>query len=253
MARLQLSFSDVYTKVSEFVGTGTSPGTTPLAKAKDIVYRGYMRFLAPIDLSTGKLHTWSFLRQEGLINTIADKWEYELPANFAFPAHDFKFDSRKRAPIARSEGQIMEMRSSSTSSSYPQYYALRAGKYHKETGQKYEVIFQPPPDGVYKFHYSYVMEPEKPTETDDVFVGGAVVSECILQCALAVAEHYEDEELGVQNAMADKMVAQLVALDKKLAPDTVGMNLDVQVNLNDPAVARELRWVGTCLGAYGQT
>jgi len=180
-----------------------------------------------------------------LLTTETDKWEYELPADFAFPAHGFKFDedSDYAAPSMRSEGQIMALRSLIVSPSYPQYYALRAGKYHKDTGQKYEVIFHPPPDGVYTFHYSYVMEPEKPTATTDIFVGGAVVSECILQCALAVAEHFQDEKVGVQNAMADKMVAQLVMLDSKLAPDTVGMNLDRRVNLNDPAVARELRWV----------
>jgi len=250
MSSLQLTFSEVYIKVSEFLGHGSSPSGTILTDVKNITYRGYRRFLMPIDPKSGVLHTWSFLRQTAVLTTTADKWEYEMPTDFSYPGHSFKFSTQKTPPAMRSVGQIMTMRSSNTSSSYPQFFAIRAGKYHKDTGQRYEAIFQPPPDGVYTFVYDYIMEPEKPTETGDYFVGGSVASECIMQCALAVAEFQEDETAGIQGAKADELLTALIIHDQKIAPDTVGMN-DGIYSYDPVTLARESRWIDAPTEAYG--
>jgi hypothetical protein len=51
---LQLTFSDIYTKVSEFLGLGSSPTGTDLTKVKDLTYRGYRRFLLPKNVRNGQ-------------------------------------------------------------------------------------------------------------------------------------------------------------------------------------------------------
>lgn len=254
MALMKLTFEDVYKKVSEFLGLGSSPTGDDLTKVKDIVYRGYRKLLTSVDPMTGKLHVWSFLKQRATISTLANKWEYQLPLDFVYSNQSLKFDDDEGKPslVARSESQIMKARSFSTSSGYPQFYAIRAGKYFKDTGQRYEVILSPPPNGVYLLRYSYIIEPEKPTTTTDVFVGGSFVSECILQCSLAVAEFQENDELDVQNQMAEKMLLQLIEQDRQFAPDTVGYNGDSSVQIIDSDITeRSFRKIPAPTSVYG--
>jgi len=253
MALMKLTFSDVYIKVSEFIGLGSSPAGDDLTKVKDIVYRGYRRFLSSIDPVTGKLHIWSFLKQRSTINTTADKWEYQLPSDFVYSNNSLKFDDDEgRSPLVMcSVSKIMTMRSFSASSNYPLFYAIRAGKYFKDTGQRYEVILHPQPGGVYLLKYSYVIEPEKPTETSDVFVGGSLASECILQCSLAAAELQENDEISIQNQMAEKLLFQLIEQDRQLAPDTVGYNGGGTGVLDNEIMARSFRKIPAPTSVYG--
>ena len=54
MARLTLSYKDVYDKVGEFLGlvpSGTTPTGQDLTDVKDIVARGLRQFIYPLDMS----------------------------------------------------------------------------------------------------------------------------------------------------------------------------------------------------------
>jgi len=61
VSTLEQTFQNMYSLVGEFVGWGSSPAAGDVTKAKNLVYRGYRRFLQPINMRNGKPHVWSFL------------------------------------------------------------------------------------------------------------------------------------------------------------------------------------------------
>jgi len=231
MASLALTFEDVYNAVSYFLGETSSPGTDALAAAKEIVYRAYRQFLFPIDPATGKTHTWSFLKRTTTLSLEDGKSTYELPDDFSYLLIPFKYTSTQgRAnPIERSTSQIYEMQSMTPTSGPPQYFSIQAGEYHATTGQKYEVKFWPESDGAYDFYFTYIIEPEKPVNTTDLFIGGSYTSEVILQCALGIAEIQEEEKGGLQEVKAQQMLNALIGYDKKNSPKTLGTMTDPSV------------------------
>lgn len=258
MANMVLCFSDVYYKVGEYAGWGTSStiSAANLVKAKDLVYRGYRTFLNPINPQTGETHNWSFLKRNAVINTNGDKWEYELPADFGrmimFPR--FGADEGYANPQTRSVAQLYELRNWDTSSEYPQYVAVQAKTYDPIIGQRYNLLIHPPADGVYSLYYGYVIEPAKPVNATDVFVGGVLTSEVILESCLAAVERWLDGKLDVHAAMAEKLINQLIQSDGGFAPDSVGMNNDPGTQKIDLSREEVRDWrTPPFSGAYGIT
>ncbi len=224
MANLKLSFEDVYTKVSEFLGLGSSPTGADLTKVKDITYRGLRNFLYPVNAENGELHHWSFLRQYNTLITTDGQWKYVLPSDFANVEIKFIHDSQSGySPITKlSADAIMQKRVFANLNSYPEYFAIVSGNYTKETGQGYEVWFYGTPNGQYIIPYWYIIEPEKPVETTDIFVGGILASEAILECALAVAETQEEDKPGHHVQLAETIVQKLIKADKSTIADVLG-------------------------------
>ena len=145
MAELTLAFSDYYTHVSEFLGLGSSPAGTNLTKVKDIVYRGYRRFLYPTvrDPRTGKKapHHWSFLQRYYSIVTEANKWKYALPEDFGRILTDPEFSANKgyNTLMKRNSEFILKQRNTLDYSSYPWYYAINNSEYDVEIGTTWEM------------------------------------------------------------------------------------------------------------------
>ncbi len=228
MATLEQTFTEVYDLVALFLGWGASPSAGNVTKAKNIVYRGYRRFLQPINMRRGTPHVWSFLEQHGTIITIANKWQYDLPIDYGYMTRKFEFDSQRGLPPMeeRSVSQVMEARVMTTATSYPRIFAIRNAKYVKTIGTLKEVIFHPVPGSVRQFNYSYVMSPPKPVDDGDFFVGGAWASEAIMECCLAAAELQEDDIIGVHEQKAQEILQQLIQTDLMNAPKTCGRVYD---------------------------
>ena len=245
MASLEQDFDDVYDAVAEFLGWGSSPSATDIVKAKNIVYRGYRRFLQPINMRRGTPHTWSFLKQHGTIITVSGQWQYDLPTDFGYLTRRFSFDEGTGYPKMkeRSVGQVMDARSITSSTTYPFMFATRNGKYIKEIGTLKEVIFHPTPGSVYPLNYSYVMSPPKPIADGDFFVGGPWASEAILECALAAAEIEKDDTIGIHSQEAEKLIQQLIITDLQNAPRTVGKVKDTGLFFPDYSIIRQLELV----------
>ncbi len=253
MSNLQLTFSDVYTRVSEFLGMGSSPTGTELTKVKDLAYRGYRRFLLPKYVRSGRIHTWSFIRQEAVISTESDVWEYPLPEDFQFFWYPPEYSKNSSYPTPKpvTMRRMMQLRSSISSTSYPQYWSLSTMPYDVTVGTRYQLNIHPPANGVHSLHFGYITEPDKPTDDTHYFIGGALMSECILECALAEAEIQEDDTVGPHDQRAKDILHSCIELDLKRVPPTVGsLNTDT-VLWTDPTLARELRWVSAATSAYG--
>jgi hypothetical protein len=253
MSDLQLTFSDVYTKISEFLGVGSSPTGTNLTKVKDLAYRGYRRFLLPKYVRNGRMHVWSFLRQEDTIKTSANEWQYPLPPNFQYfwYAPEYGEDSNYPTPQPVTMRRLMELRSAISSSSYPQYWSLSTMPYDVTVGTRYQLVIHPPANGIHTIHFGYITEPNKPTDDAHYFIGGALMSECILECSLAEAEIQEDDTVGIHNKRADDMLHSCIELDLCRVPKTAGTSNRDMVIWSDPTLARDLRWIEAASSAYG--
>lgn len=231
MSSLQLNFENIYTKISEYIGWGTTPSATNLALAKDVVHRGYRRFLRPIDMRTGRKHTWSFLTKHVVLNTKNGEWIYNLPIDFHSVYSVFTHEKDSGYPPMQSItiAKIDQMRAGVDSTNFPHFYSVRTAPYVKEIGTLYEVVFFETPNANYRLNYSYIIRPPKLSETTDLFVGGDFASEVILEHCLSVAESEYDEILGIHTQLAQQLTQQMVVNDEPIIPDSVGRNLDVNI------------------------
>ncbi|MHC4891454.1 MAG: phage adaptor protein [Planctomycetota bacterium] len=222
MATLQLTFSELYNAVSKFLGTygSSGPSGTDLTDAKDAVHGGYRRFL--------NAYNWSFLRPYQTLTTVSGTWIYELPSDFSGIIGTFQFsDDDAYPPLEeRSVDIVMDSRTVNDSTTYPEIYAIRPGKYSKETGQTWEVLFYPAPDAAYTLNYRYNIMPEKLSDDNDLHIGGPEVSECLKAFCLAKAELEKDEVSGVQEGEAIKLLSEAITQDNFKRPKTLGYNSD---------------------------
>jgi hypothetical protein len=246
MAQLGWTFSDVWTKVSEFLGTGSSPTGTALSRAKDITYRGYLSFLFPVRSDTGEVHVWSFLKKQSTIVTQSGTWKYALPTDYRELVGSIEYEesSMYNTIEQRPLSALRNMRALGQVSAGPSWCSVAWGRYSPSTGQQRELCFYPTPDQAYRLKYTYVFDPPKPTNDTDVFVGGPVESEVVLQCALAVAEFQEDNTLGTQNQRATALIERLMRKDEQQSPDSVGIVSDRGLHVISPYALRHL-WVPT--------
>lgn len=231
MNDLSLTYSNLYKEVSRFLSWGSEPTDERLSICKNIVLRAYRQFLYPIDMRTGKVHKWSFLYKHSILNTSADKWEYELPTDFANQILFFEHtaDSGYPRPKFISYSDILRRRVLSESSSYPSFFSVKTGVYNRETGQKYDVVFYGTPNAVYTMPFCYIFNPAKPTDADDMLIGGIRGSETLLELCFAVAEVQEDNTIGTHRQEADRLIQMLIQQDSPMVPDMMSRIIDPSV------------------------
>lgn len=216
MATLKLSYKTVWTKVGEFIGISSLTDTAEITKCKNIVLRGYRRFLMPTDLSNGKNYHWKFLEKTTTLSTESGTDTYKLPLGFSSFVTPFTHTTPiSTNPVQKPLSFILEWKSAHTGTGYPQWFALKSGAYDNLTGQQYEVIFAPTPNGTFDYYYAYIFTPPAPENDDDVFVGDDLASEAILECALAAADLQENDAVGVHVQEAERLTQQLIGSDKR--------------------------------------
>jgi len=219
MSDLSLTFEELYEEVEKFLGTYSSgsASATDLADAKFIVNRAYSRYCSYWD--------WTFLSQERTLEIIDGVYKYELPSDFSyFVGHKFTFDADGSYPdiVERMPLQIKELRSDANYENYPMYYALQAGSYHKSTGQGWEVWFYPIPDSAYTLHYSCKINPQKLVDAGDIPIGGADMSDCLLELCLAYAEQNKDEKMLVHNEVVNSILGPAKVMDSRRRSTQLG-------------------------------
>ena len=223
MARLTLTYQDLYNRVSNFLGLGTDPTGDDLTLCKDIVARGIRQFLYPIDLKYGTPHQWSFLNQYWSFTTLNGKWKYDLPLDFSETLEDFTYDtSDALSPLQkRSAQQIKQYRSMTDASGWPEYYAIVPAKYDIELGTTYEMWIYPTPTSSYILSTFYRIDPIKLSATSDLVIGGIRAIEAILESCLGVAETQEDDNKSTHHQQeAQRLIQIAIRFDE----GTIGTN-----------------------------
>lgn len=228
MARLTLSFSDIYTRISEFLGLGSSPAGTDLTKVKGITYRGLRQFYYPtyLDPKTRKPkpYPWSFLKKHFSFTTISDMWKYSLPADYSELLSDISFDPGESylSLKERTPEQIIEYRVASDSDGVPEFYAIVPVTFDDATGTFYELWVYPDPQGTHALQFFYKIDPLKPEDTADYLPGGVKSIEAILENCLAIAEQQEDDVVGIHTQLANELTQKLILHDRKPHTDKLG-------------------------------
>jgi len=223
MADLNLTFENLYDEVLKYVGTynSDSPGTTDLADAKFVVNRAYARFCSYYD--------WTFLSQEKTLETIDGVYKYELPSEFSYliyPKLSFDADDGYIEVQQRTPGQIKQFRADGVYESYPMYFALQAGSYYKETGQGWEMWMYPTPNTKYHLQYLCKINPQKLVGDADIPIGGAEMSDCLLELCLAYAEAYKDERQAIHSQVVNQILMPSKMMDARRRSSNLG-NLGV--------------------------
>jgi len=226
--KLNLTYNDLYVRVSEFLGLGSSPTGDDLTKVKNIVKRGLRQFYYPayLDQATRKMkpYTWSFLKQLYTFTTIKDLWKYALPNDFSEIITDLSYEAGETYPQVKQRlpEQIIEERAASDSSGYPEIYAVVPVRYDNITGTFYELWLYPTPDASYSLQFFYKIDPLEPVNDSDNLPGSVKAAEAILECCLAVAELQEDDVVGIHNQTATKLIQELILHDRAPVTDRLG-------------------------------
>lgn len=220
MGNLRLTFSDTYTRVSNFLGLtapGAAPTDTNLTTCKDICKRGLRQFLYPIDVQTSDYHEWSFLRPLYTLVLAHNKWKYQLPADFSsiITHPTYKDDENFKQMAKVDPSNILNLRAAGVVQYAPYYYSIVTSAYDPEIGEMDEIWFYPEPDSTYPIQFYYKSDPTKPDNANDYLPGGVKATEAILESCLAVAETQEDDKAGVHTQLAQKLVQELIIIDSK--------------------------------------
>jgi hypothetical protein len=228
MADLSLTFVNLYEQVERFLGTYNSGSAVAAAvtDAKFIVNRAYARYVSYFD--------WTFLYQEKTLETIDGVYKYTLPSDFSYlvyPKLTFDSDDAYAEIQQRTSGQIKQLRSDAVFENAPIYFALQAGAYYKTTGQGWDIWFYPTPDTTYSLQYLCKINPEKLVNDADIPIGGADMSDCLLQLCLAYAEVYKDEGMSVNNQVVTQILEPAKVMDNRRRSSHLG-NLGV-VSMSD--------------------
>ena len=237
MANLRLTFSDLYTRVSSFLGltdTTTAPTGDDLTVCKDICTRGLRQFLYPINAMNGEYHEWTFLTPLYTMNLIADKFRYSLPADFSSIVTDPTYgeDENFKQMNKVSPQDILNLIAAGVVEYAPSCYAITTSTYDPEVGEVDEIMFYPKPDSSYVVQFYYKSDPLKPVNAADYLPGGVRSVEAILESCLSVAEIQEDDVIGIHTQLAQKLVQELINIDIKRDNNTRLGNLYSRSNGN---------------------
>jgi hypothetical protein len=183
---------------------------------KDLTYRGYRKFLYPVDQETGLLHRWSFLYKQVNFQTEAGKYKYDLPVDYDCLVVGPKYSNGEdqTPPEVSTLSKLHELRTISTTTGRPSFYAVFNNNFTEEFGSTQDLWLWRTPDAAYDFYYVYTFNPDKPEDDNDYFIGTPLASEVILQCSLGMAQLQEDELEGEQLKSANDMLRRMIAWDK---------------------------------------
>lgn len=230
---LRLTFSELRIRVADYLGLADFSGgdaalpsdAHDLALVGRLVNDGYRRFI------TAK-ENWNFLTIPltltfGTGTVSSDDSRYYLPEDFyGILTAPFTFDSDGPVTTIRqvSEGEIRALQAGQgDSTGDPVVFAVRPiATTAASTGQRWEAIFWPTPDGTEIITAAYKRFPQKLTNTGDVSVAGFQHDGTVEAAALAAAELKRGDSLGVHEKMYRDLLEQSKRIDAQAAPATLG-------------------------------
>jgi len=228
MARLDLTFQDVYSQVADFLGVGTAPTGDTLTKVKNLVYRAYRQFLYPTfvtDEGKTKQHQWSWLKRDYVLHTESGKYKYQLPVDFGRMLQEPTFGKESGyGPLTKVSCEMIDNnRALSQTSSYPFWYAIKPLPVDVDQEQLWELWLWPSPNGAFDLKFIYQVNPNKPESDSDYFLGGPESGEVIMEMAMGIAEQQEDDLKTTHHTeMGQKLLRDLIVRDTYDVPETVG-------------------------------
>jgi len=196
---LQITYSELRREIGRFLGYDRDPDNwdaTQTADVADILNAGMRAFYWP---NVGESrYSWSFLRKLGSLSVSSGTAAYELATDFEGLLTGFSYQSgsQKRRVSRVPEEEILAIIGKDLESGPPEFCALRAKEGDGTDPTLWEVLFMPTPDASYTLSYRYSRRPDVLSSTQPYHLGGAAVSECVLEACLAAAEKTMSPEKG---------------------------------------------------------
>lgn len=247
---LSLSYVEFCSRVGRFLGWQSDAISSPtywtaaqVTRIDEIVNSGYRKFLrGDVPGNPGAKHEWSFLKPMGTITTVASDYDCDLPDDYGGIMGNFQFlnTDNQRGPVeVINEGVLRSLREGDNSTTgKPQFAAIRpktvtAGA----TGQRFECLLWPTPDGVYHLNYRYVSLPSKLTTAAPYPLGGEEHGETILAACLAVADEEENDNRGERMENFLELMASSIKSDQnRFSPQFYGYNGNREKRVYSPVV-----------------
>ena len=123
---------------------------------------------------------------------------------------------------------IRRRRQHYTNTDKPAFMALRPKAFVTATGQRWQAVLDPTPDGIYNLEYPYKVQVSIDGSSDVYFMGGPLLSELITVACLAIAEQRfkENGSLIQTQLFEQRLLAAMEADANAYAPDTLGIGRD---------------------------
>lgn len=221
---LQVDYDTIAQEVAHFLSFSTLTEASFTADEsvifQECLRKGSLRFLYPPPVEPGEpSHEWSFLKKATTLALANTDFDYDLPDDFGtLVPHSLTFgDGDAKRKLRRvDEETLRAAQSQDQQSGTPFYYALRAKANAPTTGQNWEVLFYPTPNGSMTVRYRYVVAPDKATSANKYIEGGTLHGNTWLSAVLSVAEERQDDARGekYQEFLAD--LAASIRIDREL-------------------------------------
>jgi hypothetical protein len=153
---------------------------------------------------------------------------YDLPSDFDSMRSEFSYavgHGEYYPALRRTTLQdLRNRRRHNKETSYPTHCAIRPKTFVAATGQRWEVLLQPPADAAYTWEYEYKAHVSFSTEADVYFRGGNAIAELIEESCLAVAEQRFREDGGREHTelFLMRLAAAVDADRNNMSPETLG-------------------------------
>lgn len=194
----------------------------------EVIRDGFRLFYTPPQVDQFPPHEWSFTNPTRTIKTTEGTRWYDLPIDFSVlnaagsitctDANQGYLPLSIVSSSLLSEYQTAEGASNGT----PLRVATRQKNSDGSAPQRWEMGFDPTPNGEYEFAYQYHAMPYMVTTEHPYPLGGAEHGQCILLACLAAAELFEFGQRGDAHvAFLDKLKSD-IAHDARRAPATLG-------------------------------
>lgn len=232
---LQLTYEKLRRELGNFLEYGRDPtlwvdsgDTLNAYKANDVAYvieNGLRRVYWPMlplqkykDAQvTYERYVWSFMEVTTTLAIVNGTTTYDLPSDFTdFVSNGF---SHSTGSVARVSDE--ELTNLPAASGMPQYFSVRAKPTPLGGKTGYEVVLYPTPDASASLTYKYSVTPPDLDDTNPYHLGGAQLSEVVLEACLAEAEKMLDDTEGLHEKRFRELLAAAIEADRKLAkPET---------------------------------
>lgn len=223
---LSLGYPELVITVAEFAGwdtdsdNHTADQTAWIERIIDAALRQFYR-----------AHTWNFLKVvAGSLSIVADDYDLDLADDCISIDGNITVasDANEYAPIQqRSASFIHALRQrDADGTGFPKYFAIEPKAHAGTTGQRFQVIFWPTPDGSHTARYTYPPQANQISTSLPYPYGGMLHAETIKAACRAEAERVMFRERGVEWQTYQEELAASRRNDASLSPKNYGQNTD---------------------------
>lgn len=224
-------YRDFETDLAVHLGYTADPDNWTIPESAELkreINKAYRYILYPSKIPGMSMpHTWSWMRRQTTITTVASQETYTLPSDFgAMNSEKMQCESESGwLEVQRTSFQDIRRRKMSTAyEGQPFLFAVTWAAPVGGLVQRQEITFYPTPDDAKTLYYEFSVLANALSPTSPYPLGGPRVSQLMVEACKAVGEETKNGQRGDQWNVFRESLADAIALDAHtLTETTVGM------------------------------